>query len=1031
MLLNRFARHRHRAAIFLVVAACAGLIRGGELARGEEPLAATAYRQPGQPVAANADGQLVCEAEEFQVTAPGWQARPWGTNYYAATLANTFLSRKAYLGAPEECEQTVASIDVQVPEAGRYLALVRYEAVYRFETQFKLRVEQAGQVKLERLYGARQNKKVWAFGQKLQTEVAWSWGAVENVVWEGHDAAVELAAGPARLTLIAARQPEPAARRNVDLVLLTRDAADVQERIEKESYLPLDGLLTQAGDVLLKLHNAADGVAMTLTVPPCIEHSPYWVHRRLWKPLEIKAMPGQGTDWIEVGGQLDALNDGQWRLTATPAERLHYTVEFAVRTAAGAIEPIGSFERRAATLDLAYDADTRYSRRIRASEAVLDDLLGYLKRQPSPGAPPRQTLVFGSTFDPRPADPRYTAARNEFIGLFGLAPTTELSAAGGGEPRGYIDVRGKSPAELDALGKQLQAEGKANNIAVVSLGDEIGLAAPPADNNAGFHAWLKSKGLKPAELDPAAGNDWAKIAYRPAQDVAASQPRLFYYSNLYRHHFGIEQQKQLTDAIGRHLPRAGVGANFSPHHGHAYLGETYQWVTLFRRGGMTMPWSEDWIFQVPVGTQQMNLLELDLFRAGLKGRPNGKIQYYVMPHWPGNTPASWRRQFFGDLGHGMKVVNLFEFRPVQAAYTENHSSLPEMYGEVRRGLSELAKFEDVVQAGEVRPGIAGLWFSETGDIWNDNRDPFAAGKRTLYIAIRQQQLPLDVIVDEDALAGDLKNYRVLYLADQHVNRAASKKIAEWVAAGGQLFATAGAGMFDEFHEPNRTLRDLLGIEPTALDEPATADKNIVFEKQDLPWAEPLDTVRELKVAGAANQAFLAPMPVFGARSRFRTVGSLTLAKFSDGAPAVALKSTGAGAAMYCGFLPGLSYFHPALPKRPADRNSAADSLAHFIPTAFDLRAVALVAWPAAGVARPVACSNALVETSVIGSAKGTVITLVNWSGGPIKGLMVTVAFPTPEGKAELASGGAVKATAAQGRRTFELDLDVADALILR
>ena len=39
---------------------------------------------------------------------------------------------------------------------------------------------------------------------------------------------------------------------------------------------------------------------------------------------------------------------------------------------------------------------------------------------------------------------------------------------------------------------------------------------------------------------------------------------------------------------------------------------------------------------------------------------------------PGNTPDSWRRQFYGALGHGMKIVNLFEFRPVQAAYTENH-----------------------------------------------------------------------------------------------------------------------------------------------------------------------------------------------------------------------------------------------------------------------------------------------------------------------------------------------------------------------
>src|SRR5205814_6719910 len=138
---------------------------------------------------------------------------------------------------------------VQVPKAGRCLALVRYEAVYRFETQFRLQVEQDGKKLLDRLYGARDNIKVWAFKEKLKKEIAWPWGAVENVVWEGHDAAVQLAAGTAKLSLVADKQPGNAARRNVDLVLLTADEADVKNRLEKEGYLPLDGLLTQEGDV--------------------------------------------------------------------------------------------------------------------------------------------------------------------------------------------------------------------------------------------------------------------------------------------------------------------------------------------------------------------------------------------------------------------------------------------------------------------------------------------------------------------------------------------------------------------------------------------------------------------------------------------------------------------------------------------------------------------------------------------------------------------------------------------------------------
>ena len=42
----------------------------------------------------------------------------------------------------------------------------------------------------------------------------------------------------------------------------------------------------------------------------------------------------------------------------------------------------------------------------------------------------------------------------------------------------------------------------------------------------------------------------------------------------------------------------------------------------------------------------------------LSGSP--PLMMYVMPHFVGNAPASWRRQFYGDLAHGVKIFNLFE-----------------------------------------------------------------------------------------------------------------------------------------------------------------------------------------------------------------------------------------------------------------------------------------------------------------------------------------------------------------------------------
>src|SRR5438552_1810131 len=96
-----------------------------------KPVSPEAFRTaPVQPIS---DTTIIAEAEEFQIVSAGWKAKPFGTNYYAATFANSFLSRKAYLGAPEQCPNCIAEITVNVPKAGKYLALVRYEACYRFE----------------------------------------------------------------------------------------------------------------------------------------------------------------------------------------------------------------------------------------------------------------------------------------------------------------------------------------------------------------------------------------------------------------------------------------------------------------------------------------------------------------------------------------------------------------------------------------------------------------------------------------------------------------------------------------------------------------------------------------------------------------------------------------------------------------------------------------------------------------------------------------------------------------------------------
>jgi hypothetical protein len=998
-----------------------------------------------------ASGALLIEAEALP---PGgaWAAGRWGQNYYASTFANTFLSRKGFLGAPPQCAPSTASLSVSVPRAGRYLVLARYEAAHRFETRFQIRVDQGGAPRLDRAYGGLSSEKVWAFHAGIEKDHAWPWGASENIVWEGHDALVDLAAGPATLTLTAGPQPEPAARRNVDLIMLTPALDDVAARIKGEAYLPLDGLLTQEGDLYARLEVLPGGTPLSLTVPPGTEHSPYWVHHRTWKPLTLEASPGSPSPWLEVGSLLDTLNDGQWTLRAAPTSPgapLAYRVSFAVPVvpaappappAPPALEPIGAFESTRPELRLAYDADTRITRKVHDADDALRGIVAALAASPAHGRPPRRALVFGLIAGRVKGDDAHDALVDTFVRLVGANGlfenmTRNLDPApppAGAAERGYLDLRDLPPEALEQACKRLRDEGLAPRVAVVSLGDEIALAAPPGDAHEAYRAFLKKRGLSPADVVSPHGNGaggarsaarkptWKDVRYTADPAERQRDPRAFYHASLFRYAFGAEQLKARTDVIRRYLPGAGVGANYSPH-STAYLGETHKWVSLFRAGAMTMPWSEDYAFQVPVGSQQMNSLGLDLFRAGIRHQPGARIHYYVMPHEPGNTPASFRRLFYADLMHGMKVVNLFELRPVQAAYTENYVNDPAMYLAIRDAVHELGALEDIVLPGAVRPAAAALWFSEAADVWGDDRPPFGAAKRTLYVALRHAELPLDVVVEPDALDGTLDRYEVLYLADRHVSRAATRAIAAWVKRGGRLLCTAGAGLRDELDEPNAAMGALLGIDEASLDAPAS--QQIRLEKQDLPFTDPIDTL-----AWKGEQ-----LAVLGARSRFTPAASgasTLLASFGDGSPAVTERAAGKGSATYAGFLPGLSYFKPAIPLQPVDRSPRPGSMAHLVPTAFAAGARALLARPAEAVSRPVTSSEPLVESGTIEAPSGTLIPLVNWSGRRLEKLRVTVLAAAPR-SATLASGRAVESAYEAGRQVLVLDLDEADAIVLR
>ena len=275
---------------------------------------------------------VLIEAENFSVPVTSrWAPREWGhreksgkktgddrTGFFAATVANTFHSRRDYLNGPADASpRDTAHAIISVTAAGDYNVLARYEHGYRFNAAFQVNISSdADEIVFTRAYGYRENLKLWAFaaarngakrkgggfeggllcgnkgfkGTGLVAECMWPYGATENIVWEGIGAKVTLTPGTYTITIAglnaaptssasATGEPEETlfCQRNIDAILLHPNATDIAMRSEQEGpMLPLDGLLSQAGDVFFQVENLDVNNWINLSLPYTYIHPPYF-----------------------------------------------------------------------------------------------------------------------------------------------------------------------------------------------------------------------------------------------------------------------------------------------------------------------------------------------------------------------------------------------------------------------------------------------------------------------------------------------------------------------------------------------------------------------------------------------------------------------------------------------------------------------------------------------------------------------------------------------------------------------------------
>ncbi len=583
--------------------------------------------------------------------------------------------------------------------------------------------------------------------------------------------------------------------------------------------------------------------------------------------------------------------------------------------------------------------------------------------------------------------------------------------------------------EIEALAKQLKDPA---DLRVLSFGDEIGLGGVDAKDPKvaeRFRAWLKMYAITKEQL----GEDPAQ-----ATPADAGNPRLAWYAQKFADAERYDHYRGLTK-LAKQLfgPQVLTGANFSPHHGMLYYGSLPQWIELFKQQGMSMFWAEDYLFSVPEPPQMLSW-EFAQMRCATKYH-NQPIHFYVMPHAPGQEPGFLRRNMVFSVGAGARHIDNFWIAPAER-FTENYVSW--QYRDQFRVLSEAiydsAEAETLQAGGKVRPARVALVLSDATD-YNESRfhvdkkeDPFAAQcknvdavvnqtlcrkeQQLLYLALRHAQHAVDLITENDIREGALKDYDVVHFAGEWIDDRIVPLLDAWVQAGGVLYACAGLGRFNRFGEPETALHQLLGVKNVR----TTKDAYHLRTLLELPVCTPIDTIKIDRLT----------LPAIAMKQQLTPTTARPLGAWGDGSVAVTVREYGKGKAFAIGGLPGTSYTQTALEALPWARGGrhTVYNPVDFSPAGINLVRLGVEARP---VQRPAVCSNPYVEPLVIDHKDGTLVTLVNWTNGPLRKLNVDVRMDQAPRRVRSVQGQReLTATYAGGVARFTLDLDEADYVLL-
>lgn len=437
--------------------------------------------------------------------------------------------------------------------------------------------------------------------------------------------------------------------------------------------------------------------------------------------------------------------------------------------------------------------------------------------------------------------------------------------------------------------------------------EEVGGETPLEEKTAENTATATDEGPNPGELGAAAPFE----APDPAKSTLFDK-RAYYWTQRFRSEFTCKFYGYHTKAFTKYFPE-GTKTCANLQAMPVQIGRMWDGglniFDLGRKNAFSALQVEDWNWSAVNARFGMELLRAaarknhqPLTALTVGGKPGQRIMANLM--------EGVRTHLFYNYGP------IFAIGPVFAEDRETQRQIGAM-------MHQIGRTEPDLMAAKPRPAEAAILVANTSEINSAYfRYPFERERVGLYSALNEAQIPVEIVGEEEILEDDaLKRYRILYVAEPHVNSKVQGKIKQWVADGGTLWADYAGLARNEYDEASPLFNEVFGLQTRGALTPylyggygvakVPMGQAVHIAKSDVFAA---DEIKGISFRGKTDE-----MSGHHAVPAWKVSTGRVLATFDNGKPAMVLNKFGKGQAWLCGFMGAMTYTTSGGPYSSAPR----------------------------------------------------------------------------------------------------------------